>query len=257
MPIKKPRQIDCILFDLGNTLMYFDAEDQLDQVLHQADQALFTHLRASGYPIETNFITDFRRRMSLYYQEREVEFIEYTTRYILRNLLEEKGFLVNDASMMESLHAYHRVTQSHWQVEDDTLLTLRQLSNRGFRLGMVSNAGDDADVQNLVDQAGIRSFFDVILTSAAQGIRKPNPHIFWKAIEALEGQPEQAAMVGDTLGADILGAKNAGLFAIWITRRANTPQNQAHRDTIIPDASIAEIRQLPALLDDLLAESIS
>ncbi len=233
---------------IWNTLIYFDAEDQLDLVLQQADQALFQRLLEQGYHLEIDFLIDFRRRMDLYYQEREVEFTEYTTRYVLRNLLEEKGLLVNEASLIDSLHAYHRVTQSHWKLEADTIPTLQRLASHGYQLGLVSNAADDADVQNLVDQAGIRSFFQVILTSAAEGIRKPNPHIFWRALEKLDAQPGQAAMVGDTLGADILGSKNAGLFSVWINRRANTPQNKAHQDTIIPDAVIDHISQLPQLL---------
>lgn len=253
MTRNKPDFIKSVLFDLGNTLMYFDADEQLEQVLKQADRALFQRLREQGYRLETDFLEDFRRRMNLYYQEREVEFIEYTTRYILRNLLEEKGFLVNEASLIDSMHAYHRVTQSHWQSEKDSMPTLKLLSEQGYRLGLVSNAADEADVQNLVDRAGIRSFFQVILTSAAEGIRKPNPHIFWKALDALDTLPEEAVMVGDTLGADILGARNAGIFSIWITRMANTPQNQAHKDTIIPDAVIKQISELPALLQLLTA----
>ena len=244
----KLKALEVVLFDLGNTLIYFDAEDQLDQVLRQADQALFKRLLEQGYRLDTDFLIDFRRRMDLYYQEREVEFIEYTTRYVLRNLLEEKGLLVNEATLIDSLHAYHCVTQSHWQLETDAIPTLQRLASHGYQLGLVSNAADDADVQNLVDQAGLRSFFQVILTSAAEGIRKPDPHIFWRALEKLESQPGQAAMVGDTLGADILGSKNAGLFSVWITRRANTPQNKAHWDTIIPDAVIDHIHQLPELL---------
>lgn len=63
--------------------------------------------------------------------------------------------------------------------------------------------------------------------------------------------PAHAAMVGDTLGADILGAKNAGIFSIWITRRADNPANQAHLDTIQPDAQIAALDELPGLLQEL------
>jgi putative hydrolase of the HAD superfamily len=245
------RKIHAVLFDLGNTLIYFDAEERLDQVLRLADEALFTRLRQLGYALDVDFHEDFRRRMNLYYQEREVEFIEYTTRYILRNLLEEKGLLVNEASLIDSLHAYHRVTQAHWQLEAETVPTLQRLSQRGYLLGLVSNAADDADVQNLVDRSGIRSFFQIILTSAAEGIRKPNPQILWRALEALDVQPEAAMMVGDTLGADILGAKNAGILSVWVTRRAANPQNRAPQDTILPDAVIERIDHLPRLLQEL------
>jgi FMN phosphatase YigB (HAD superfamily) len=55
-------------------------------------------------------------------------------------------------------------------------------ANTGYRLGLISNAGDDADVQTLLDQANLRAYFEIILTSAGQGIRKPNPKIFWTAL---------------------------------------------------------------------------
>jgi FMN phosphatase YigB (HAD superfamily) len=58
-------------------------------------------------------------------------------------------------------------------------------------------------------------------------------------------------MVGDTLGADILGAQNAGMFAIWVTRYADAPGNRNHRETIHPDATIETIRELPDLLKQL------
>jgi FMN phosphatase YigB (HAD superfamily) len=60
---------------------------------------------------------------------------------------------------------------------------------------------------------------------------------------------DKVAMVGDTLGADILGARNAGIFSIWIKRRANTAGNLAHADTILPDAQIERLSELPGLLD--------
>ena len=60
--------------------------------------------------------------------------------------------------------------------------------------------------------------------------------------------PTQAVMVGDTLGADVVGAHNAGMPGIWINRRADTPANRAKLATIIPDAIIASLRELPELL---------
>jgi FMN phosphatase YigB (HAD superfamily) len=99
-----------------------------------------------------------------------------------------------------------------------------------------------------VDKAGLRSYFQVILSSASLGIRKPNPSIFRAVLERLGVSPAQAVMVGDSLGADILGAHNAGMRAIWITRRAATPANRAHEDTIRPDAIISTLSELPALL---------
>jgi FMN phosphatase YigB (HAD superfamily) len=103
-------------------------------------------------------------------------------------------------------------------------------------------------VQALVDKAGIRHFFDLVLSSAAVGYRKPNPKIFSLVMEQMQIQPAEAAMIGDTLGADILGAQNSGILDIWISRRADTPANRAHAGTIHPTLQIKNLAELPETL---------
>jgi len=51
--------------------------------------------------------------------------------------------------------------------------------------------------------------------SADLGIRKPNPDIFLHALNRLKVEPEEAAMVGDSLKADVVGAKMLNMLAIW------------------------------------------
>jgi HAD superfamily hydrolase (TIGR01549 family) len=242
------RAFDAIIFDLGGTLIFFDGE--WPEILRQADQALFTSLESAGLRLDRErFLGHFRDKMEIYYRERDTEFIEHTTLYILREILKEWG---NDelpeAVLRSALKAMYSVTQAYWMTELDSHAVLQDLSNQGYRLGMISNAGDDADVQVLVDKANLRGYFDFILTSAALGIRKPNPRIFEIGLERWKLPAGRVAMVGDTLGADILGAQLSGLTGIWITRRADTPANRAHSHTILPDAEISSLSELPELL---------
>jgi putative hydrolase of the HAD superfamily len=143
----------------------------------------------------------------------------------------------------------YAVTQSCWKVEHDTHTMLQTLKDAGYRLGIISNASDDWDVQILIDNAGIRPFFEYISTSAAAGIRKPHPKIFQLAFDAMHVAPYRAVMIGDTLGADILGAKNLGMHNVWITRRASKSANLAHEDTILPDRIVTNLSELPGLLE--------
>lgn len=242
---------DALIFDLGSTLIYFDGD--WPEVYSQADIELVRYLRAAGLEVDSEkFLEEFRARLEAYHTERESEFIEYTTAYTLRSLLADLDQSeVPDEVIVSALKAMYRVSQAYWKPEKDAAPTLRKLREQGYRLGIISNAGDDADVQTLVDEAELRHYFEVILSSAALGIRKPHPRIFEIALEALETQPPRTAMIGDTLGADILGANNAGLFSIWVTRRADVPANQAHADTIKPDAVIPTLGELPDLLKKL------
>ncbi|TAK12848.1 MAG: HAD family hydrolase [Anaerolineae bacterium] len=241
-------ELRAVLLDLGNTLIYFDGN--WPDVFARADQALLAELHKTGVSINAEqFLAEFRNRLNAYYEQRESEFIEYTTSYVLQTLLTEWGSPpLPEESLRAALREMYAVSQEYWLPEPEAIPVLETLLGRGLRLGLVSNAADDADVQTLVDKAALRPYFDVILSSAACGIRKPNPRIFRLALEPLGVTPDSAVMVGDTLGADILGAHNAGLRSVWITRRADTPANHDHEDTIEPDAAIATLGELPDLI---------
>jgi HAD superfamily hydrolase (TIGR01549 family) len=242
-------RIEAVLFDLGNTLIYFNGD--WPDVLAQADFELARYLQQAGLPLDqARFLQEFRARMLHYYAEREMEFTEYTTAYILRTLLAELGHPdLPQALLAQALEQMYAISQAYWLPEVETHPTLARLRARGFRLGIISNAGDDADVQALVDQADLRPYFDVVLSSAGTGIRKPNPCLFEMALQTWGIPPAQALMVGDTLGADILGARNAGIYSVWVSRRADTPANRAHADTIRPDAVIENLAELIGLLE--------
>ncbi|MEX2143671.1 MAG: HAD family hydrolase [Anaerolineales bacterium] len=246
--------IKAVLFDLGGTLIYFDG-NWVD-VAEEANRELLQHLQKQGLPLNAErFLDEFRKRLKEYYLQREMEFIEYTTAHVLRTLLADLGYPgVTPETMAPALKQLYAVSQAHWKLEGDALSTLDALRAAGYRLAVVSNASDDADVQRLVDNAGIRGYFDLVLSSAACGTRKPNPRIFQIALQHWELTPGEAVMVGDTLGADILGARNAGIYSIWITRRADRPANRDHAGTIQPDT---QIQTLAELLDKLKSRSLS
>ncbi len=199
--------IDVILFDLGSTLIYFDG--YLPDIMAHAYQELAASLLEGGFTINKDaFLSEFLSRLEAYHTERETELIEYTTEQVLRIVLERQGQIgITSEQMRPHLARMYAVTQACWKVEHDTHATLQALQNAGYRMGIISNAGDDWDVQVLIENARIRSFFEYINTSAAAGIRKPHPKIFKMACDAMRIHPAQAVMVGDTLGADILGQK--------------------------------------------------
>jgi HAD superfamily hydrolase (TIGR01509 family) len=248
------RRFDVVLFDLGDTLIYFDGD--WSEVFAEARQAMLISLQGAGLDLGQEFIDDFYARMLDYYQQRDEEFIEYTTHYILRTALSDWGYgNTPDEVLSQALVGLHAVTQAHWHPEADALPTLQALRQMGYRLAMISNAADDPNTQVLVDKLGARPYLEFVMSSASQGIRKPNPKIFLATLEKMGTVPERSVMVGDMLGADILGAHNAGIFAIWITRRADKAANRAHADTIRPDAQVATLSELPGLMERLESEA--
>jgi putative hydrolase of the HAD superfamily len=236
--------IRAVIFDLGNTLVYFDG--RWPQVLTQADKELAQALQENGFDLEAEVVERlFGERMVAYRQTREDDLVEHSTAAILQGVMDELGYpQVPEEVLRHVLARLYAVSQKHWIPEPDAVTTIQSLSERGYLLGVVSNAGDDADVQTLVDKVGIRHCLDFIVSSAAFGFRKPDPRIFRFALDCWDLPPEEVAMVGDTLEADILGANQAGLFSIWLTRRVDQAAVQPIRARIQPDAEVASLSAL-------------
>jgi FMN phosphatase YigB (HAD superfamily) len=101
---------------------------------------------------------------------------------------------------------------------NDALHTLNMLKERGFSLGVVTNRhwGGESFQEDLYTM-GICPLIDLknIAVSADIGLRKPNPELFRHTLRALNAVPEEAIMVGDSIAADVGGAKRLGLFAVW------------------------------------------
>ena len=247
-------KIVVILLDLGNTLLYFN--DSRPEVFASAQKAALPPLRASGLDIEADrFLQTFRAALEEYHSQRESDLIEHTTAHILRTVLADFGYpAIPDTTIQITLKAMYDLSQAHWIPEADALPTIQALRQEGYCLGVISNAADDADVQTLVDKARLRPYLDLIINSAAFGLRKPSPKIFQAALQHWNVPPSQTVMVGDNLKADIAGAQNAGIFGIWITRRASTPKNRPE-PVIQPDATIATLAELPTLLKGLIPDT--
>jgi putative hydrolase of the HAD superfamily len=239
--------IQAILFDLGDTLMYSLAP--WPPVFDRAGRELANALCASHVSVDCDtFHIDFRQRLDEYYAERERNLFETSTSVVLRKLLAEKGHhRVSKKILREALDRFYATTQQNWALEEDATSTLEILQGGGFHLGLVSNAGDTRDVLQLVDKFGIEQYFDFVITSASCGYRKPHPRIFESALARWGYMPDEIAMVGDRLEADIRGAKPLGIFTIWITRRAKKVEPQLVR----PDYAISTLSEIPPLLLNL------
>lgn len=240
--------IRAVLFDLGGTLMFSHAP--WGPILDRGYQALADSLLEHGFTLDqAELPKTVRYHLDRYFTRRDQDLFETTYSIVLRDMLAEHGYPnVDPAIIRRALDSFYAHTQPNWQLEEDAMLMLRALEAGGYRLGLVSNAGDNQDVFQLTDRFGIEPFFDFILTSAACSYRKPHPRIFELALAHWNIPAVNIAMVGDSLEADIAGAQGLGIYSIWITRRAG---NGAARSHVTPDASVGTLSELPHLLSRL------
>ncbi len=234
-----------VLFDLGGTLMY--PLQPWGPIFQRGYQAIADVLCAQGLPLDCKELPQvIQSQINSYFVRRRQDLIETTYLVILHQLLVEKGCSHVELSLLRrALDAFFVHTQANWALEEDALPTLEALKAEGYRLGIASNAGDHQDVLQLVRRFGLEPWFDFVLTSAACRYRKPHPHIFELALQRWNLPAHQAAMVGDSLEADIRGAQRLGFFTIWIDRRAHTDNIDP---TLRPHAEIHTLAELPALL---------
>ena len=95
-----------------------------------------------------------------------------------------------------------------------------------------------------IEGLGIESYFDTILISEAEQTRKPQPEIFQRAVSRLKATVDTSVYIGDNPQADIIGAKNAGMKAVWKRNKFWTQPKEA-------DAIIDELDEIPIILKQL------
>jgi putative hydrolase of the HAD superfamily len=88
---------------------------------------------------------------------------------------------------------------------------LARLRAAGHRLAVVSNS--EGTVEAMLEEVGLRRYFETVLDSAVVGLVKPDPRIFMLALDRLGVSASEAVMVGDSPSADVGGARAAGLRA--------------------------------------------
>jgi HAD superfamily hydrolase (TIGR01549 family) len=128
-----------------------------------------------------------------------------------------RGMGGNSDSAYECAVAMTRAWEhaEHFELFEDALPVLEDLRSRGLKLGLVSNTGRDLDA--FVAQHGLQ--VDAALASGAFGRTKPHPAIFRAVLERLEVEPQDAAMVGDSIEDDIDGAHAAGIERAFLLDR--------------------------------------
>ena len=80
----------------------------------------------------------------------------------------------------------------------------------GFRLCLTSNSRHPLRVKYIGETLGL---------PATHLSFKPLPFAFWKSLELLKAKPEEAAMIGDQLFMDILGANLVNIYSIFIDHK--------------------------------------
>lgn len=201
----------------------FDLDDTLFDHLHSTRQGL--HAVCQAYPC---------------FQQRPIDelFADYTRLLDEVHLLMLEGSLTTDEARRERfrrfflLHApetrdllnavehaaiLHRETyQASRQLVTGALPLLEYLHGR-VKVAIVTNNLTAEQVEKL-HHLQLNHLIDALVTSQESGFIKPDPGIFYVALERVGCRATEAVMLGDAWRSDVLGATRAGIRAIWLNR---------------------------------------
>ena len=118
---------------------------------------------------------------------------------------------------------------------------LRQLSDMGYKIGIIAN--QSAGTAQRLEKWGLLKYISLVLSSAEEGIAKPESEIFLRALSRAECEPCEAVMIGDRLDNDIYPAKKLGMKTVRVKQgfcAYQKPVDEAHTPDMTID-SLAEI----------------
>jgi putative hydrolase of the HAD superfamily len=116
---------------------------------------------------------------------------------------------------------------------------LEELRNKQLILGMITNGIGQFQMDN-IKALDIEKYFKAILVSEWEGLKKPDPNIFLRALNQLNVLPNQSVYVGDHPENDVKAAQKVGMKGIW---KKDTQWSNVGADFIIDD-----LMELPSLL---------
>jgi HAD superfamily hydrolase (TIGR01662 family) len=109
----------------------------------------------------------------------------------------------------------------HFEIYDDVAPVLAELAAAGFVLGVISNSHRSLDA--FKRHFKLDSLIGTTISSAEHGFMKPHRSIFEAALQHARVNAAEAVMVGDSLKADIEGARAAGMRGILLRRSGERP----------------------------------
>jgi putative hydrolase of the HAD superfamily len=228
-----PPPLRAVLFDAGNTLLFLDYARMAEAVgtalgVTLTGARLAAGARAAARTMEQGRNTD---------RERTAAYLEAL--FLQAGIPDDR--LDEVRACLGRLHGERHLWSG---IAGDAHDALTRLRRAGLRLGVVSNS--DGRVEEALEAAGLREYFEVVVDSTVAGVEKPDPAIFRRALAALGVPPAAALYVGDLYEVDILGARAAGLAAVLLLPSGAPPR-----------VGCASVNSLGALADDLLKERLA
>ncbi|MEK4967633.1 HAD family hydrolase [Cytobacillus sp. FSL R7-0696] len=178
---------------------------------------------------------------------------KYTTRFIE---LDSRGYVWKDKVYQQLVDEFG-ITRVNWEglLQDyisefknscvpfpNLLSMLEDLRKSNLILGIITNGYGQFQMDN-IKALGIEKYFKTILVSEWEGIKKPEPQIFKRALEQLNVSANESIFVGDHPENDVKAAQNVGMKGIW--------KKDSQWENVKADIIVDDFADLPLIIKNL------
>lgn len=199
-----------IFFDLDHTIWDFDRNAQ--ETLHE----LYTNyeLQKLGLTSAEDFITTYTENNHLLWAQYHVGSISKET---LRSERFKKTFIQLGISPelipQQFEEDYVNLTPTRTNLFEGSEKVLAYLQKK-YTLHIISNGFKESTLTKM-DRSGLNPYFKNVIISEDVGVNKPDKAIFEYALGKAGAEKHESIMIGDSVEADIRGAQEYGIKAIY------------------------------------------
>jgi HAD superfamily hydrolase (TIGR01549 family) len=240
-----------LLFDLFGTVVHFTARVPAVQTAGAPWRAAMQWLQETAQQelpevCFDDLLAALMRVTEDIVRQRPPEYREVPSRERFRRALHQLGVdgarAHTTAERLSLAHMAHLASLT--VLPEGHLGLLRGLGAR-YPLGLVSNFDHGPTAHRVLRDHGLSGCFTAIVISDDFGQRKPHAAIFTAALGMLDVPAEDALFVGDSVGEDVTGARNAGLKVAWLNHKGEAVPADASQ----PDYVIRCLADLLALVE--------
>lgn len=198
--------IKAVLIDIDDTLLDFK---------RCAEESIFRSAEEIGLRLPSDIIETFVFFNDQYW--RRIEKGELTKAQLRKERFNTIFSSIGIKTDGEAFDDNFKKNLHHAYVKVDGAEDLLKYLSR-YKVYAASNAHDRDYQKTRLARAGLIDYFDGLFVSGQVGANKPSREFFDICMQNIQAEPREVVMVGDSLSADISGAKDYGYHTVWFDK---------------------------------------
>ena len=196
-----------VFFDLDHTLWDFDKNSELtfETIFNKNHPTIETKVFIEKYVLINQECWKLYQYDKITHEELRYNRLKYS--------FDALDYSISDEEIDAIANDYIRFLPENNHLFDGTFEVLDYL-NQKYNLHIITNGFAEVQYKK-IHNSNIGSYFQTVTNSEMAGVKKPNPIIFDYALDLAKAKKENSIMIGDSLDADVQGALDAGLDAIF------------------------------------------